>query len=96
MSNVFGLFIKPEIQDRETQGKQVVFTRIPGNLLEDSTECYHFRIPGNVQDDSEEYCRIFQGIFENILGNIQEDCRGMFKEIPGIVQRDSEECSRRV
>ena len=33
---------------RETRG---IFTRIPGNLLEDSRECYYFNIPGNVPED---------------------------------------------
>ena len=31
-----------------------MFTRIPGNLLEDSAECYYFNIPGNVEEDSGE------------------------------------------
>ena len=35
-------------------GTQGMFTRIPGNLLEDSGECYYFNIPGNVPEDSGE------------------------------------------
>ena len=31
-----------------------MFTRIPGNLLEISGECYCFSIPGNVEEDSGE------------------------------------------
>ena len=31
-----------------------MFTRIPGNFLEDSAECYYFNIPGNAQEDFEE------------------------------------------
>ena len=31
-----------------------MFTGIPGNLLEDSEECYYFNIPGNFQEDSGE------------------------------------------
>ena len=63
---------------RGMQGTRGMFTRIPGNLLEDSGECYHFNIPGNVPEDSGEYSRGF---------------RGMFKKISGNVRRDSEECS---
>ena len=37
---------------QRTRGK---FTRIPGNLLEDSWKCSHFSIPGNVREDSGEY-----------------------------------------
>ena len=36
------------------RGMQGMFTRIPGNLLEDSGECYYFNIPGNVPEDSGE------------------------------------------
>ena len=39
---------------RGMQGTRGMFTRIPGNLLEDSGECYHFNIPGNVPEDSGE------------------------------------------
>ena len=87
MSKVFRLH-----KNRNTR----LFTRIPGNLLEDSGECYHFRISGNVQEDSEEYCTIFQGISEKIPGNIREDSgecpkryRCVFNEILGNVQEDS-------
>ena len=34
------------------RGTREMFTWIPGNLLEDSEECYCFNIPGNVQEDS--------------------------------------------
>ena len=34
------------------RGTRGMFTRIPGNLLEDSGECYYFNIPGNVEEDS--------------------------------------------
>ena len=35
-------------------GTRGMFTKIPGNLLEDSGECHHFNIPGNVQEHSGE------------------------------------------
>ena len=57
-----------------------IFTRIPGNLLEDSGECYSFNIPGNIQEDSEE---------------CSKRLRGMLEEIPWNVQGDSGECCRR-
>ena len=62
---------------REMQGTRVMFTKIPGNLLEDSGECSHFSIPGNGRKDSGECSRRF---------------RGMFKKIPGNVPGDSGEC----
>ena len=39
---------------RGMQGTRGMFTRIPGNLLEDSGECSHFSIPGNIREDSRE------------------------------------------
>ena len=39
---------------RGIRGARGMFTRIPGNLLEDSGECYYFNIPGNVPEDSGE------------------------------------------
>ena len=36
------------------RGMRGMFTRIPGNLLEDSGECCYFIIPGNVDEDSGE------------------------------------------
>ena len=39
---------------RGMQGTRGMFTRIPGNLLEDSGECCHFSIPGNIREDSGE------------------------------------------
>ena len=59
-------------------GMRGVFTRIPGNLLEDSGECCYFIIPGNVED----------------FGDGSRRFRGMFEKIPGNVQEDSGECSR--
>ena len=44
-------------------GMRGMFTRIPGNLLEDSGECYYF--PGNVQEDSEH-----SGECSKIPGNV--------------------------
>ena len=39
--------------------------KFPGNVEEDS---------GNVQEGSGECSRRFRGMFEEILGNVQEDC----------------------
>ena len=72
------LFIKPGIQERGTECEEFaerggMFTRIPGNLLEDSGECYYFNIPGNVEEDSGECSERFRGTFEEIPGNVPED-----------------------
>ena len=74
---------------RVTRG---MFTRIPGNLLEDYGECYHFKIPGNVEEDSGECLRTFRGMLKNIPGNVKEDSgeystklREMLKKILGNV-----------
>ena len=48
---------------REMQGTQGMFTRIPGNLLEDSGESSHLSIPGNAREDSGECSRRFWGMF---------------------------------
>ena len=50
-----------------------VFTRIPGNLLEDSGKCYYFNILGNVLENSGECYRRFRAMYRKILGNVQED-----------------------
>ena len=44
----------------EMQGTYGMVCRIPGNLLEDSGECFHFNIPGNAQEDSGECSRRFR------------------------------------
>ena len=84
------------------RGTRGMFTRISGNLLDDSGECYCFNIPGNVPEDSGECWRRFRGMFEDIPGNVQEDSgecsrrfRGMFKDIPGNVQEDSGKCLKK-
>ena len=84
------------------RGTRGMFTRIPGNLLEDSGECYYFNIPGNVPEDSRECWRRFRGMFKRIPGNVPQDsgeCSkrllGMFEEIPGNVQEDCGKCCRR-
>ena len=73
---------------RGMRGTYGMFTRIPGNLLEDSGEFYYFNIPVNVQEHSGEFQQRFLG-FKRILGNAQNysaECsrrfRGMFKKIP--------------
>ena len=60
---------------RGMQGTRVIFTRIPGNLLVDSVECYRFNILVNVQEesgvvvvDSMECSKRFWRVFEK---NIQ-------------------------
>ena len=81
---------------QETRG---MFTRIPGNPLEDSGECSHFSIPGNVREDSGECYRRFRVMFQIIPGNVPEDSgecsrrfREMFGKIPENVQEESGEC----
>ena len=58
---------------RGMRGTRGMFTRIPGNLSEDSGKCYYFNIPGNVEEDSGECSRRFRGMFEEIPGNVPED-----------------------
>ena len=65
------------------QGTRGMFTRIPGNLLEDSGECFHCSIPGNVREDS--------GDVPEDSGKCSSRFRGMLKQIPGNVQKDSGE-----
>ena len=72
---------------RGMQGTRGMFTRIPGNLLEDSGNVIILtfqgmfqRIPGNVEEDSWECSRGFRGMFHKIPGNV---LRGMVKKIPG-------------
>ena len=62
---------------RETRG---MFTRIPGNLLEDSGECYYFNIPGNVEEDSGERSKRFREMFQKITGNVAENSGEDFGE----------------
>ena len=57
---------------RGMRGTRGMFTRIPGNLLEDSRECYYFNIPGNVRKDSGECSRRFRGMLKKIPGNVPE------------------------
>ena len=47
------------------RGMHETLTKIPGNLLEVSGECYHSKVPG-------KYLGRFQGIFKKIPGYIQE------------------------
>ena len=77
---------------RRMQGTRRMFTRIPGNLLEDSRECSYFSIPGNPQEDSGECSRRFRRMLLNIpggegggggVGRGVERFWGMFKKIPG-------------
>ena len=52
------------------RGTRGMFTRIPGNLLEDSGECYYFNIPGNVEEDSGECSERFRVMLQKIPGKI--------------------------
>ena len=52
-----------------------MFTRILGNPLEDSEECYHFSIPVNVLEDFGEFCWRFAGMLKRIPGNAIKDSR---------------------
>ena len=45
-------------------GTRGMFTRVPGNLIEDSGECYYFNIPENVQGHSGEFWKRFRGMFK--------------------------------
>ena len=63
---------------RGMQGTRGMFTRIPGNFLEDSEECSHFSIPGNIREDSGECSSRFRGMFKKIPMNLNSD---LFLEI---------------
>ena len=54
---------------RGMQGTRRIFTRIPGNPLEDCGECSHFSILGNAQENSGELLERFLGMFGKIPGN---------------------------
>ena len=80
---------------RGMRGTRGMFTRIPGNLLEDSGECYYFNIPENVPKDSGECSKRFRGMLKKIPGNVREDpgeysrrFREMFEKILGNAQED--------
>ena len=91
---------------REMRAKRGMFTRIPGNFLEDSGECHYFNILGNVPEDSGECWRRFRGMFKRIPQNVPEHSGeisrgfpgmferfwGMFEEILGNAHEDSGEC----
>ena len=58
---------------RGMRGTRGMFTRILGNLLQDSGECCYFIIPGNVEGDSGECFRRFRGMIPKIPGNDRKD-----------------------
>ena len=78
------------------QGMREMFTRIPGNLLKDSGECYQLNIsgmfkkfPGIVQEDSGECPGRFRLMFQKNIGNVIKDTgkfsrrfHGMYRNIP--------------
>ena len=63
---------------RAMLGTRGMFTRILGNLLEDSGECSHFSIPGSTRKDSGVFSRKFRGMFKKILGNVPGDSRDFY------------------
>ena len=85
-----------------------MFTRIPGNLFEDSGNVNILRsrgmlkkIPWDVEDYGES-SRRFGEMFKKIPGNVRKDsgeCSerflGMFKKIPGNAREDFGKCSGR-
>ena len=86
-----------------------MFTRIPGNLFEDSGNVNILRsrgmlkkIPWDVEEDYGECSRRFGEMFKKIPGNVRKDsgeCSkrflGMFKKIPGNAREDFGKCSGR-
>ena len=79
---------------RGIRGARGMFTRIPGNLLEDSGECYYFNIRENVQEDFGEYSRGFRGMLKKIPGNVRRDSGGCSKRFRGMfknIQRNAAE-----
>ena len=89
-----GYLWNQEYRNGERNARNVgIFTRIPGNVEEDSEECWRrFRgmvqkIPGNVQENSGKCSRGLQGMFKKIPGNVQKNL--------GNVLEDSGECPRR-
>ena len=62
------------------QGTRGMFTKIPGNLLEDSGECFHFSIPGNAREDSWKCSKRFQGMLLKISGNVRKDSGECFQK----------------
>ena len=80
---------------RGMRGTRGMFTRIPGNLLEEPGECCYFNILGNAEEDSGKCSKRFREMLKKIPGNVPEDSgecsrifRGMFKKIPGNVEGD--------
>ena len=68
-------------------GSRGMFTRIPGNLLEHSGECYYFKILGNVQEDSGECSRRFRGILVKIPWNVEEDFGECWQRFRGMLAK---------
>ena len=79
---------------RGMQGTRGMFTRIPGNLLEDSGEWSHISIPENARKDPGECSIRFRGMLLKIPGNVPR-IPGNVPRIPGNVPEDYGECLRR-
>ena len=69
------------------RGMRGMFTRIPGNLLEDSGECYYFNIPGYVEEYAGECLKRFRGMFEEIPGNVSKDSRECWQRFSKILKK---------
>ena len=69
------------------RGTRGMFTRIPGNLSEDSGKCCYFNIPGNVEEDSGECSKRFQGMLVKIPGNAREDSREYWQKYSRMLKR---------
>ena len=69
------------------RGMRGMFTRIPGNLSEDSGKCYYFNIPRNVEEDSGKCSKRFQGMLVKIPGNAREDSREYWQKYSRMLKR---------
>ena len=63
------------------RGMRGMFTRISGNLLEDSGERYYFNFPGNVEEYSGECSKRFRRMLVKIPGNVGKGSRKYSKRL---------------
>ena len=69
------------------RGTRGMFTRIPGNLLEDSGNCYYFNIPENVPEDSGECSTRFREMLQKIPGNAELDSQECWQKFSKILKK---------
>ena len=69
---------------RETRG---MFTRIPGNHLENSGDCYYFNVPVNVEEDSGECSKRLRGMLVKIPWNVQEESEEYWQRFSKILKK---------